>query len=163
MDKHALVAQLVERLRASLETAQREAEAAAEEARSGATPAEKRDDSRTALEFSRLARSQAERARRMHSDLLQLEGFHPGPLRAGSSIGLGAVVEIEHEEEGGRTFFLAPAGAGEELTGPDGDGILTVVTPASPLGRAVLGRREGESVEVRIGGAVHEWTITWVG
>ncbi len=161
MDKIALVAQLADRLRASLETARREAEAAAEEARDGATPNERREDSRTALEFSRLARSQSERARRMHSDLLQLDGFRPGPLPPGAAIGPGSVVEIEHESDGGRTVFLAPVGAGEELTGPGGDGFLSVVTPASPIGRALLGRRSGETIEVRIGGALHEWTITF--
>lgn len=161
MDKIALVAQLSDRLRASLATAQREAEAAAEEAREGATPNERREDSRTALEFSRLARSQSERARRMHSDLLQLDGFRPDSLPVGAAIGLGCVVEIEHEQDGGRTIFVAPVGAGEELTGPGGDGFLSVVTPASPIGRALLGRRVGESIDVRIAGVVHEWTITF--
>jgi transcription elongation GreA/GreB family factor len=52
---------------------------------------------------------------------------------------------VEDGDEG-RTIFLAPAGAGIELTMPDGDGFVTVVTPASPLGKAVLGRRVGETV-----------------
>ena len=63
----------------------------------------------------------------------------------------------------GRTFFLAPVGAGITLTGPDGDGILSVVTPASPVGRAVMGHRTGDVVDVMVGGEVREWAITWVG
>jgi hypothetical protein len=61
----------------------------------------------------------------------------------------------------GRTFFLAPVGAGVELTGPGGDGFLSVVTPLSPVGKAVLGRRVGETVEVTVQGEPHEWTITY--
>ena len=75
---------------------------------------------------------------------------------------LGALVEVE-QEEGGVTVFLAPAGAGEELSGPGGDGFFTVVTPSSPLGRAILGRCAGDTVEARIAGTPREWTIAWVG
>ena len=77
---------------------------------------------------------------------------------------MGAVVEIEDVESGeGRTFFLAPVGAGVTLTGPGGDGYLSVVTPSSPVGRAVLGRRAGEVIDVTVEREVREWTITYVG
>jgi hypothetical protein len=49
MDKQFLVAQLVERLRESVHVARKAGDAAAEEARAGATPSEKRDDSRVAM------------------------------------------------------------------------------------------------------------------
>jgi transcription elongation GreA/GreB family factor len=48
------------------------------------------------------------------------------------------------------------------LTGPGGDGLLSVVTPASPIGRAVLGRTTGEIVDVTVEGDVREWQITYV-
>ncbi|HVP30029.1 MAG TPA: GreA/GreB family elongation factor [Myxococcota bacterium] len=162
MDKQRLVAQLIDRLRVSLEAAESASEAAAEEARSGATPAEKREDSRTALEFSRMARSQAERAARLRDDLRTLAAFQPAPVPRGGRVDVGAIVEIESDDDGGRTLFLAPCGAGEELTGPGGDGFLSVVTPASPIGRALLGKRAGESAEARIAGELREWTISWV-
>ncbi len=63
----------------------------------------------------------------------------------------------------GRTFFLAPVGAGATLTGPGGDGFLSVVTPVSPIGRAVLGRKVGDVVDVTVDGDPREWTITWLG
>ena len=61
-----------------------------------------------------------------------------------------------------RTYFLLPVGAGTELTGPDGDGFLSVITPASPVGRALMGRRAGDSVDVTIGGEAREWTLVEV-
>jgi transcription elongation GreA/GreB family factor len=163
VDKLALIAQLVERLRASARIAEDASDAAAEEARDGATPGEKREDSRTALEFSRMARAQALRAAQARSDLALLESFRPPAFARGARIALGALVEVEDEEGQGLTFFLAPVGAGEELTGPGGDGFFTVVTPASPVGSAVMGQREGDGVQTRIRGELRQWTVTWVG
>ncbi|MBA3821161.1 MAG: GreA/GreB family elongation factor, partial [Deltaproteobacteria bacterium] len=40
---------------------------------------------------------------------------------------------------------------------------LSVVTPASPIGRAVLGKRTGAVVDVTVDGDVREWQITFVG
>jgi transcription elongation GreA/GreB family factor len=90
-----------------------------------------------------------------------IEDFRKNPLLPSKRVALGAVVEVEDEAQG-RTFFLAPVGAGMELTGPDGDGILSVVTPQSPVGRAVLGRSVGDTVEVVVAGEPREWTITYV-
>ena len=75
---------------------------------------------------------------------------------------LGAIVDVATEDDDGpaeRTFFMLPAGAGSELTGPDGDGFLSVITPASPVGRALMGRRAGETAEVTLAGEVREWTV----
>jgi transcription elongation GreA/GreB family factor len=161
VDKRFLVDQLVARLRETLRVAESQRDAAAEEARSGATPAEKRDDARVALEWSNMARAQARRAAQAQSELEALAAFAPSAFARSTPIDVGALVEVEHEE-GGLTFLLAPAGAGEELHGPGGDGFLTVVTPGSPLGRAVLGKKVGDTVEARIAGELREWTITWV-
>jgi transcription elongation GreA/GreB family factor len=162
MDKRFLVEQLSEKLRESAHVARRAGQAAAEEARSGATPAEKREDARVAQEYAGLARGQSARALRAVADLSTLEGFRPLSLAKGAPIGMGAVVEVEEDGQGiGRTFFLAPVGAGVELTGPGGDGFLSVVTPHSPIGKAVLGRRVGDCIEVTVEGEPREWTITY--
>jgi transcription elongation GreA/GreB family factor len=161
MDKQFLVAQLVDRLRESVHVARKAGDAAAEEARAGATPSEKRDDSRVAMEYAGLARGQKQRADRAAAEVSLLETFRPRPLPARAPIALGAVVEVEDSSHG-RTFFLAPAGAGIELTGPGGDGYLSVVTPSSPIGKAVMGRRVGDTVEVVVKGEPLEWTITFV-
>jgi transcription elongation GreA/GreB family factor len=161
MDKRALTEQLIGRLKTTAKMARRASQDATQEAREGATPAERREDSRVALENAGLARGQERRAAQAAQDLAALERFRPGPFPPNAAIGLGAVVEVE-DEEGGRTFFLAPVGAGEELTGPDGDGILSVVTPNSPVGRAVLGKRRGDSIEITVRGEPRELAITFV-
>jgi transcription elongation GreA/GreB family factor len=90
-----------------------------------------------------------------------LDKFRPGRFPPNAAVGIGAIVEVEDGAEG-RTLFLAPAGAGIELTGPGGDGFLSVVTPSSPIGRAVLGRRVGDTIEVVVNGESSEWTVTYV-
>jgi len=161
MDKKFLVQQLAERLREASHVARKASQAAAEVARDGATPAEKREDARTALEFGGLAKGQKERADRMAAEVNTLTIFSPKKFSSQTPIALGAIVEVE-DESLGRTFFLAPVGAGIELTGPGGDGFLSVVTPISPIGKAVLGRKVGDSVEVVIQNEPREWTITYV-
>jgi len=161
MDKSFLIEQLTARLRESAAVARKASEAAADEARDGATPAEKRENARVAMEFAGLARGQKERAGRAAAELSTLETFRPGRLPPRAAIVVGAIVEVEDGSQG-RTFFLAPVGAGVELSGPGGDGFLSVVTPISPIGKAVLGRRVGDTIEVMVQGEPREWAITYV-
>jgi transcription elongation GreA/GreB family factor len=164
MDKRFLVDQLIDRLRASANVALHAQEAAAVEARDGATPAEKREDARAALELGALGKAQGARAQRAIAEADSLATFRPGALRENAAISVGALVEVEDGDTGeGRTFFLAPVGAGVTLTAPGGDGFLSVVTPASPIGKAVLGKKVGDVVDVTVEGDVREWEITWVG
>jgi transcription elongation GreA/GreB family factor len=156
MDKQDLVAQLTRQLEASARAALGARDAAVMEARDGAA--------RAAHQLGTLGKKQQQRAQQALGEVDALATFRPGPLPATSAIKLGAIVEIEDEESGeGRTFFLAPCGAGVTLTGPGGDGLLSVVTPASPVGRAVLGRKTGDVVDVTVDGALREWQISYVG
>ncbi len=165
MDKAWLVAQLAARLRETEKTARVAMEAAAREARDGADAQEKRENARVSQEYGSLARGHLARMDRVQEELAALEKFRPGRMAAGARVAIGAIVEVEDADDGGgegRTFFLAPVGAGVELTGPGGDGFLSVVTPSSPVGRAVLGRGVGETIDVAVKGETREWTITYV-
>jgi transcription elongation GreA/GreB family factor len=161
-------ADLVDQLRAQLARSARAALAARDgaacEARDGATPDEKREDARAAHQLATMGKAQQRRAQQALAESDALTAFRPQPLPAIAAVALGAIVEIESDDTGeGRTFFLAPVGAGITLTGPGGDGLLSVVTPMSPIGRAVLGRRAGDVVDVTVDGEPHEWQITYVG
>lgn len=165
LDKHTLLDQLAERLQHSDKVAHRAELEAREAARSLATESEKKEDGRAAIEYGSLASGQAARARRVQEELQALAAFGEKDLprfpRQGP-VGLGAIVDVSTEDEEGfaeRTFFLLPVGAGTELTGPGGDGFLSVITPASPVGRALMGRRAGDTVEVTLAGEVREWTV----
>ena len=164
MDKQPLIDQICAQLRRTANVARSEGEAAAHEARFGADAREKKQDARVALEYANLARAQGRRARQALDELKALEAFSPRSHGSGARVAVGALVEVEDEESGeGRTLFLAPAGAGITVTGPGGDGLISVVTPASPLGKAVIGRRVGDVVECTVRGELRQWQITWVG
>lgn len=80
-----------------------------------------------------------------HYAALPLPEFAPGDV-----IALGALVELDAPGKGA-WYFLGPRAGGIELS-VDGREIL-VLTPQSPLGRQLLGRRAGDTMPAPGGGA----------
>jgi transcription elongation GreA/GreB family factor len=78
-------------------------------------------------------------------------------LREGKAIQASAVVTLEDEDDSKTTFFVAPFGGGTVLSvlGTSAQ----VVTPQSPLGQALLGRSQGDVIELRGKGPLREMTI----
>jgi transcription elongation GreA/GreB family factor len=165
IDKVYFVQQLIGRLKESEEAALRAEVDAREAARSLATESEKKEDGRVTLEYGSMATAQAARTRKAREELAQISALMNKGIPVfdeDSAISIGAVVDVSMGTESGpdeRTFLLLPAGGGNELTGPSGDGFLSVLTPASPVGKALMGRKVGDSIEVTIRGATREWTI----
>lgn len=67
------------------------------------------------------------------------------PDRVGGPADLGSVVTLENA---GRSqhYFLGPTRGGLDVAVDDTE--ITVITPVSPLGRQLLGRRPGDSVQL---------------
>ncbi|MEQ9501866.1 MAG: GreA/GreB family elongation factor [Deltaproteobacteria bacterium] len=169
LDVNALVAQLIQHYSAELARARGQELDAREAARSVATAAEKREDARTTIEYGSMATGQARRVKRIEAELTELRKFARqsiGPFSRKSPIGPGAVVDLATEDDQGaseRTFVVLPVGAGTELTGPGGDGLISVLTPSSPIGKALLGKCVGDGVDVLVRGTWRSWTIEHVG
>ncbi len=144
---------LVEQLRAKLSTLANSSARAADDARIDAKTGANR--------AVNLAKGIVQRSNEALADVELLSTFTVRPLSRGELIGVGAVVELEDDGGSGRTVFIAPAGAGQELTGPGGDGFFQVVTPLSPMGRALMGKRVGETIDFTVQGEVTEWTIVY--
>lgn len=145
---------LVEQLNAKVKAVSTQAQSFAKEIRSEA----KASGANRAIN---LAKATTNRSVAALESTFALESFRPRPLKRNEPVTIGAVVEVEDGLEG-KTLFIAPAGAGFELTGPDGDGVFYVVTPQSPLGRALMGKRVGDVIETMVQGELTEWTITFV-
>ena len=142
MRKEALRAALVERLEADLATARAAHEAAIE----GATHEEARpenDKDTRGLEQSYLARGLAQRVAELEA---AVAGVPAMTLAKPARVSLGAVVTVEEDDEEAR-FFIAAHGGGVVLPGD-----VTVITPTSPIGRALLGREVDDECEVAAGG-----------
>lgn len=121
-------------------------EAAHAAAREGATHEEAKpenDKDTRALEQSYLARGQAMRIESLKAGLAALSTMS---LAEGEVGRVGALIEAEEDDAQVR-FFLAPEGGGTRL-----EGGVQVVTPASPLGQALLGKRAGDEVELKLAG-----------
>lgn len=101
----------------------------------------------TALEASYIAQGQANRAQEIRVALESYRTLSLHDFDADTAIRLTALVTLENEEGNVRRIFLGPQAGGMKIA--DGDGEIVVITPASPLGRRLLGLRCGD--EVRTG------------
>lgn len=142
--KQALVDELVSLLAADLATLERAQQAAVEGATHEEAKPENDKDTR-ALEASYLARGQAIRLEELRRGLAELRALRVRAFGEDSLIALGALVTVD-EVDSSASFLLAPHGGGASLAG----GNVHVVTPRSPLGRALLGKREGDDCELTI-------------
>ena len=137
--------------RAALARAQADAMAAAthEEAKP------ENDKDTRALEASYLARGQAERVRVLEQESNALEFLPVRAFKTDDPIALGALVDAAVDGEP-TVYFLAPCSGGDRVDG------VQVVTPLSPVGRALVGRTAGESLELKITSKVREIEIAGV-
>ncbi len=134
----------------------------AEQTRKDATHEEAKpenDKDTRALEQSYLARGQAMRAEELVQQREMLRFLPLSRFGPDDALKASALVMLE-SEEGSRCIFIAPYGGGTEVV-VDGVSVL-VVTAASPLGKAVVGRALGDDVEVRVRGALREYAIVEV-
>ena len=141
-NRKALKTELLAMLEQTLATL----EAAHAAAREGATHEQAKpenDKDTRAIEQSYLARGQAMRIEALQAGLAALGTMS---LAEGEVGRLGALIEAEEDGEP-VAFFLAPEGGGTKLKGG-----IQVVTPASPLGQALLGKRAGDEVELKLAG-----------
>jgi transcription elongation GreA/GreB family factor len=105
------------------------------------------DKDTRALEQSYLARGEAARVEELRAGFAEVQALAVPPFDGDGPARLGAIVVTEEGDQ--RTvFFIAPHGGGHRLA----DGTVQVVTPKSPLGRALLGARAGEECEVTLAG-----------
>lgn len=145
--KDRLKAELVARLEEQISTLERAHDATVQAATHEEAKPENDKDTR-ALEQSYLARGQALRTVELRASLVDVRAMPLRAFGAGDPIALGAVVIFEEEEsEKSVAVFLAPHGGGIAL----GGGAVSVVTPRSAMGRALLGARRGDDCEAKVG------------
>ncbi|NOY94023.1 MAG: transcription elongation factor GreAB [Deltaproteobacteria bacterium] len=128
--------------------------ASAQATRAGAVHEEAKpenDKDTRALEASYLARGQAMRAEELGETIERLRFLTLRDYGSDDAIGLGALVTLE-DDAGQRRVLLVPVGGGLSVETPQGP--VQLLSPAAPLGRALVEAMEGDEVEVRAGGRV---------
>jgi len=146
MTKQSLKDELTRILAADLDKRERAHKATREGATHEEAKPENDKDTR-ALEQSYLARGEVLRIEELRAGLADVQAMSLRPFQEGQPAALGALILAE-EGDGESALWLAPYGGGNRL---DGDRVQ-VVTPKSPLGRALLGKRVGEECEVVLAG-----------
>ncbi|MDP3068730.1 MAG: transcription elongation factor [Opitutaceae bacterium] len=144
MKKSDLRTAILQQLRTELARQARAAETSRDEAISEESRAESKWDTHS-QEAAYLAQGQS---RIVHEigESIALYGNLPLPdFAPGDAIAVGALIQLEAARGGKHSsYFLGPRAGGLELN-LDGHDVL-VLTPQSPLGRQLLGRRKGDTL-----------------
>ena len=138
---------------------------AAYDAAEAATHAEAKpenDKDTRALEASYLAAGQASRVGALENALKLLVGVELKDIGKTTPICATAVITLEDGDGAHSMFFMSPHGGGVRLDLELEGGTrasVQVVTPQSPLGKALLGRLHGDVIELRGKSGLREMTI----
>lgn len=145
MDKATLLAHIVAALETDMDVLRRAAQTAYEAATAEENIAENKYDT-LGLEASYLATGQARRTAEIRQALViyqQLLLRDYDPVRG---IQISNLVTLEDETGARRHLFLGPEAAGLKVDG--GDGWVTVITPRSPLGQQLMGKKVDDEVSL---------------
>ncbi|MDY0269222.1 GreA/GreB family elongation factor [Trichloromonas sp.] len=143
MNKADLLQQIIKQLTTDLALLL----AAAKSAHAAATHEENIPDNKyatLALEASYVAQGQANRASEIRRALEAYKQLDSRTIATGT-VRLGALVELTDEEGATKVVFIGPLEGGLKIL--HGGREIVVITPASPLGRELLGKAVGDEVE----------------
>ena len=155
MNKATLVQKIIAQLAEELEGYARSARSAHAEATDEQSKAENKYDTR-GLEASYLARGQSRQAAETSE---AIEQFSALPLRdfgPTDAIDLSALVELE-TKAGTACYFIGPRAGGTEIK--DRRREILVITPHSPMGQQLVGKKQGDSWETQIAGKRNAYRI----
>lgn len=145
MDKPSLLAQIVATLEHDLDVLTRAAQTAYEAATAEENIAENKYDT-LGLEASYLATGQARRSAEIRKALLTYQQLLLRDHDPARGVQVSNLVTLEDEHGGQRRLFLGPEAAGLKIG--VGDGLVTVITPRSPLGQQLLGKKVDDEVSL---------------
>ncbi len=147
MDKFLLQQQVLKRLAEDLLQAEQAAREAHETATHEENIAENKYDT-LGLEAAYLATGQARRAEGIRLAMTNWRKFRPLPYDASKGIQLGALVCLVDFDDKQQQVFLGPDGGSMKLV--SGGQFVQVISSEAPLGKALLGKCEGDEVWIQV-------------
>jgi len=156
--KQRVIEAIIERLKQDLGLYYKAALASRAEATHEQSKAENKYDTR-GLEASYLARGQSKQVAELE---LAIDKFAALPVRdftAADPIDTGALVELSSKTET-NIYFIGPKAGGTEVV--CGKKEILVITPESPLGSQLIGKKQGEACQLTLPGRKEKLTITSV-
>jgi len=155
LDKTKLVAKIIQHIEEDLNVLIRSALAAREAATHEESKSEDKHDTR-GLEASYLAGAQAKRAAEMQELLLLYSKMPVQNFINLDSVQPMALVNLEYDEKF-QWIFIVPKAGGSAVQ--MGDVLVQLVTPISPLGEELMGRKAGDEFELKVSGKIKEYKI----
>ncbi|EJE49103.1 transcription elongation factor [Acidovorax sp. CF316] len=159
MDKFLLQQQVLQRLAEDLLQAEQAVQAAHETATHEENIAENKYDT-LGLEAAYLATGQARRAQAIRQAMAHWRQWRPRPYEASQGIQLGALVCLVDAGDRQQLLFLGPDGGSMQLV--SGAQAVQVISTEAPLGRAMLGKCEGDEVSIQGAPIRQQFEVLWV-
>jgi len=158
MNKDQLLKEIVAKLSESLELLEKAARASHAEATHESSKAENKYDTR-GLEAAYLAGGQARQAKEILDSIEAYGTLAVKNFPRDEPIGLTALVELD--SDGIRSlYFVGPRNGGLEFE--FGRKEVTVITPQSPLGQNLMGKKAGECWTDKLGGSRVKYQVVSV-
>ena len=158
MNKRALIRKIIARLTNELAVYFRAAQASRAEATHEQSKAENKYDTR-GLEASYLARGQSRQAVEIQESIAAFEKLDARQFGAGEPIDVGAFVELVFDGET-MAYFIGPRAGGTEVLHEKRE--VLVITPQSPLGEQLLGKKQGDVLKLKLADAQNQYRVTVV-
>jgi transcription elongation GreA/GreB family factor len=111
------------------------------------------------LEASYLAHGQSRQAAEIQAAIAAFEKLDARKFGADEPIEVGAFVELDLNRET-TAYFIGPRAGGMEVFHDKRE--VTVITPQSPLGEQLVGRKQGDVLQLKLGGAQNQFQVTMV-
>lgn len=147
VDKKKVYAAITDALEALVENARKAVQLAYDAATHEENVAENKYDT-LGLEASYLTQGQARRLAECESDLSAFQNLQPKFFNRDDAIDVGALIQLLDAEDRSTYFFLGPAAGGLKLSLADHN--VMVITPSSPLGKALLKHHVGDEIAVPV-------------
>jgi len=154
--KQQLISEILQHLQAELNQAIQAANIAHSDAVDDQSVAETQYDT-LAIEASYLAEGQSKRVLEYQQALKSyqiLQKALQSKMLENSDLGdeiakLGSLVQLDKDNSCHHWFFIGPAAGGFRTNIKEHQ--ITVITPQSPMGMAILGKQQDDDVEIRLG------------
>lgn len=156
MDKLLLQQQVLHQLAKDLLHTEQAVRAAHEAATHEENIAENKYDT-LGLEAAYLATGQARRAQAIRQAMVYWRQFAPVPYDAHQGIQLGALVWLEDAGGKQQLLFLGPDGGNMKL--PNAVAPIQVISSNAPLGKALLGKGEGDEVTIQVASSPQQFEV----
>ena len=154
MDKPTLKAALLTRLDDDIDAALASSRSAQETASHEDNKPENQYDT-LALEAAYLAHGQSERILRLQKERISLAKW-PMPEKSEPLVRNGSLLKLMSEDDETRWLFITPVGGYQLLA--EGQKIL-VISQQTPLAKKLMGKEEGEALDLTFNGVTTEWEL----